>query len=246
MVRDLLGEDVGKVEVIADAARNALSLRVLGLEVARIEGQLSPKVFFGLEGSYRRLDPRTPDDFREFLKRVLEHRRPDSSDPASEYFRLQAERWLEALLLRDPTRIDPQILPEYLYPQVPAFAGSERGVIDLLGVLRDGRLAVIELKLEEEINLPFQGLDYWLRVRRVLEEKRLADSGYFPGLSLHSAPPRLYFVGPAFRFHPTGDRVVRYFDSSLEIVQVGINDQWRHGIRVLFRRPMQQEARGSG
>lgn len=244
LVRELLSEYFGKVDVVADGLCNALSLRVLGLEVARIEGLLSPRCFFGLEGSYRRLDPRAPQEFRQFVARVLAERRPDPPHPSSEYYRLQSERWLEALLLRDPSRIDPRLAPEPLYPQVPAFGGGERGIIDLLGVLRDGRLAVIELKLEEEINLPFQGLDYWMRVRRVLEENRLAESGYFSGLRLQPSPPLLYFVGPAFRFHPTGERIVRYFDPALEMIQVGVNEQWRRGVRALFRRPMRPEKPG--
>ena len=45
-----------KMDLVADATGNATSLRVRGLEVARVEGQISPRIYFGLEGSYQKLD----------------------------------------------------------------------------------------------------------------------------------------------------------------------------------------------
>ena len=114
-------------------------------------------------------------------------------------------------------------------------------MIDILGATRQGRLAVIELKLEEEINLPLQGLDYWLRVKWLHEAGSFPKFGYFPGIGLAPAAPVLYLVCPAFRFHSSIERVVRYFDPSIEIVQVGLNDNWREGVKVLFRRAMRSD-----
>ncbi len=240
LARGLLGDLVGRVDVVPDARSNAVSLRVLGLEVARIEGDLAPRVTFGMEGSARKLEEANRDEFREFLNRVLAVRRARSDDPAHEIYRMQGERWLESLLVRDITRIDPALSPEHVYPQVPAFAGFDRGVIDILSVARDPqcgkRLAVIELKVQEEINLPLQGLDYWLRVKWLLERRQFQEFGYFPGVELAPAPPLLYLVSPAFRFHSTTGRMIRYLDPALEVVQVGINQQWRGGIKALFRR----------
>lgn len=109
-------------------------------------------------------------------------------------------------------------------------------MIDILSMTRHGQLAVIELKLEEEINLPIQGLDYWLRVKWLADREQFRERGYFHGVELSKAPPLLYLVCPAFRFHSTTGQVIRYFDPSIEIIQVGVNDQWREGIEVLFRR----------
>ena len=240
LTRELLGDLGGRVDVVPDARSNAVSLRILGLELARIEGDLAPRVTFGLEGSARKLDEDNRDEFREFLQRVLAVRRARSDEPSHEIYRLQGERWLESLLVRDITRIDPALSPECVYPQVPAFAGFDRGVIDILSVARDpqrgNRLAVIELKVQEEINLPLQGLDYWLRVKWLLERRQFQEFGYFPGVELALAPPLLYLVSPAFRFHSTTGRMIRYLDPALEVIQVGINQQWRGGIKVLFRR----------
>lgn len=237
LVRDLLGDLAERVEAVPDASANFLSLRVLGLEVARVEGLLAPRVFYGLEGDYRRLEAGDEAEFRRFVTRVLELRTATSEHPSHDFYRLQAERWLESLLVRDITKLDPALSPACVYPQVPAFSGSDRGVIDILSASRQGRLAVIELKLEEEINLPLQGLDYWLRVKWLHERGQFQEFGYFPNLALAPAPPLVYLVSPAFRFHSTTDRVIRYLDRSLEVIKVGLNDRWKEGVKVLFRQP---------
>src|SRR5579875_2330284 len=48
---------------------------------------------------------------------------------------------------RATDRLIPRFDPRFVYSQVPAIAGaSDRGMLDLLGMTRDGRLAVIEVK----------------------------------------------------------------------------------------------------
>ncbi len=236
LLRECVGDSLEQMDVVADPSGNFTSLRVRGLEVARVEGQINSQIYFGLEGSYRKLDEESPGEFRRFLKNVLEVRNARSRNKSHQFYRLQSERWLESLLLRDVTRIDTELVPECVYPQVPAFSAMDRGIIDILGVTRRGRLAVIELKVHEEINLPVQGLDYWLRVKWLQERGQFQERGYFHGVELSHAPPLLFLVCPAFRFHSTTERVIRYLDPSIEIIQVGLNDQWREGIQVLFRR----------
>ena len=238
LLRGLLSDDVDCLTMATDSSGRFVSARVAGLEIARIEGDLSPKIYFGLEGSVRRLDESNHDDFRHFVSRVLDRRSAGSEDTADEFYRLQSERWLESMLVNDITRIDPSLSPEFAYPQVPAFSRTDRGVIDILSVTRDGRLAVIELKLDEQVNLPFQALDYWLRVERLRQEEKFQQYGYFSSMALADANPLLYLVVPAFRFHSTTTRMLRYLDASVTVMQIGINDQWRHGIKVLFRREL--------
>ena len=238
LLHGLLDDAVDKLTMITDSSGRFVSVRVAGLEIARIEGDLSPKIYFGLEGSVRRLNDHSRDDFRDFVSRVLGRRNAASEDTRDDFYCLQSERWLESMLVDDTSRIDPALSSEFVYPQVPAFSRADRGVIDILTVTRDGRLAVMELKLEEQINLPFQALDYWLRVESLRQQGRFQEYGYFPGIQLAEAPPLLYLVAPAFRFHSTTTRLLRYLDSAIAGVQIGINDQWRHGIRVLFRRDL--------
>jgi hypothetical protein len=242
LVRRLAGDRGEQVEVVADADTNALSLRVCGLEIARIEGLLAPQISYGVEGNRRKMAPGDETEFRDFLNQVLEVRCAASSSPRHELYLLQPERWLESLLIRDIARVDPALRADFVYPQVPAFTGQDRGVIDILAVTRRGRLAVIELKLEEDINLPLQGLDYWLRVRWLHERNQFQEFGYFAGVPLSPEPPLLYLVSPAFRFHSSSDRVIRYLNPSVEVVKVGVNQQWRHGVEVLFRRNRRESA----
>lgn len=235
LIRGLLGDAVEAIDIIPDSAGLISSVRIAGLEVAQIEGQLSPRIYFGLEGRVRRLDESQIEEFKDFLAEVRRIRRPNSPEPRHEYYRLQSERWLESLLARDITRIDPALSPANVYPQVPAFSGADRGVIDLLTTTRRGRLAVVELKVHEEINLPLQGLDYWLRVSWLHMRNQFRDFGYFPNCELSAETPLLYLVSPAFRFHSTTQKLLRYFDKRVEVILIGITDSWRKEFKVLFR-----------
>jgi hypothetical protein len=70
----------------------------------------------------------------------------------------------------------------------------------------------------------------WLESRNQFQE-----FGYFQGCELSPAPPLLYLVSPAFRFHSTTEKLLRYFDRKIEVILIGINDSWRKDIQVLFR-----------
>jgi hypothetical protein len=219
-----------------DPASTALSIRVLGLEVARLEGLLAPSITFGPPGNVRRLEGDNATELRQLLETTLSIRCAASPNPSSDLYRLQSERWLESMVVRDITKLDPALLPTCIYPQVPAFSGMDRGVIDILAATRSGRLAVLELKVQEDINLPLQGVDYWLRVKWLQERGQFQQFGYFPGIELAHSTPLVYLVSPAFRFHSTTGRMLRYLDPAIHIVQVGINDGWREDIKILFRR----------
>jgi len=75
-------------------------------------------------------------------------------------------------------------------------------MLDLLSVDKDGRLAVIELKADEDLHLALQGLDYWVRVRWHQRQNPDPNSGlgefqrhgYFGGVRLAESDPRLYLV----------------------------------------------------
>ena len=69
-------------------------------------------------------------------------------------------------------------------------------MLDVLTCTLDGRLAVLELKADEDIHLPLQGLDYWARVRWHQQHGEFTRNGYFAGRELSSAPPLLYLVAP--------------------------------------------------
>ncbi|MGH9358803.1 MAG: hypothetical protein ACRD1O_06480 [Terriglobia bacterium] len=235
-INRIFGDLLLCLDLVPAPRGQGLSIRVQGIEVGRLEGQVIPRLSWGLEGGERVYKEGQSGALREFIRRVIEVRSAGSKEKADPLYRLQPERWLESILVRDVSRIDPALSACDAYPQVPAFSGGDRGVVDILSVLRDGRLAVIELKIDEDIVLPFQGLDYWMRVKWLNERAQFRPAGYFPGLELTQAAPRLYLVSPAFRFHSSNERLIYYLHPSIEIIKTGLNQQWREEIKVLFRR----------
>jgi hypothetical protein len=180
---------------------------------------------------------------RELVRRLFLSREPAGSqrDPL---FRMQPERWLESVLRRDVAVLDAHLDPAHVYTQVPAFAAGDRGMLDLLGVTLDGRLAVIELKAEEDLHLALQGLDYWVRVRaHHLENPDRATGlgefqrhGYFPNVRLSPDAPRLYLVAPALRVHPATEVVLRHLSPRVEWTLVAIDERWRRHLKVIWRK----------
>ena len=172
----------------------------------------------------------------EALVRQMEaYRHPLASDAKHRFFRAQPERWLETMVSADPPRIDARLDSRFIYTQVPAFSSGDRGIIDLLGVTRDGRLAVLELKAGEDIQLVMQAVDYWLRVRWHHAQEDFRRYGYFPDVTLQVKPPLLFLVAPGFRFHPAADIVLRYLSPQIEVVRVGLGENWRRSLKVVFR-----------
>jgi hypothetical protein len=145
------------------------------------------------------------------------------------------ESWLESQVRTHIEQLDPSLLAEPLYGQVPAFAAAERGVIDLLAVDRAGRLAVIELKASADIDLPCQALDYWIRVKWHLDRNEFSGKGYFPGTELQSTPPRLLLVAPALEFHPSNQRVLRFFSRQVSVERLGVGLEWQKQLKLMYR-----------
>ena len=147
----------------------------------------------------------------------------------------QPEAWLEARVRADIESLDATLLAQPVYGQVAQFAGGDRGIIDLLAVDRDGRLAVIELKVDQDIHLPLQALDYWMRVKWHLDRGEIAGSGHFTGIRLGAEAPRLLLVAPAMEFHPSNETVLGFFSADIPIERIGLGVQWRQELRVMFR-----------
>jgi len=102
-------------------------------------------------------------------------------------------------------------------------------------VTRRGRLVVIELKASEDIQLPIQAVDYWLRVRRHQREGDFERYGYFPGVELDENPPLVWLVAPGFQFHSTTDILLKYLAPEISVTRIGLNETWRRGLQVIFR-----------
>lgn len=206
------------------------SLRVRGIEFAElVNGELN----FGL-GQRRAARPHHLPEIAAIAGELARFRSPDA-DRDHPLFRQYPEAWLESQVRAQIGALDASLLPDPIYGQVPAFAGGERGVIDLLAADRFGRLAVIELKASADLHLPLQALDYWMRVKWHLDRGEFAARGYFPGLALRPDPPRLLLVSPALDFHPTTETILSYLLPEIEVERIGVGVEWRKGLHVMFR-----------
>ncbi len=96
-------------------------------------------------------------------------------------------------MVGDVSMVDGQLKPSRLYSQVPAFSACDRAMIDVLTTTHAGRLAVVELKADEDIHLPLQGLDYWSRVEWHHRSGEFPRFGYFEGHEHCQPRSRCYF-----------------------------------------------------
>jgi hypothetical protein len=234
--RRLISLSPDHIEPIHRSDSHVVSFRIRGLEFAKLSLKRPESLTFGVGKQDLVTTSSDWERVEELVSEIVRQRRCSPQDQRNVFYRLQAERWLESLILQDIQLIDPGLDPRYVYPQVPAFLGSDRGMIDILSVTKQGRLAVLELKVSEDIQLPIQGLDYWLRVRWHQLRHEFVRKGYFHGVEASQEAPVLYFVSPQFCYHDTFPRIIKYFDPSVPLVQVGINEDWRVGIRVMTKR----------
>jgi hypothetical protein len=149
--------------------------------------------------------------------------------------RQDPEEWLASQVRPNLTTLDASLLPAPVYSQAPACLGGQRGLIDLLAVDYSGRLAVLELKASQDIHLPLQALDYWIRVKWHLDHGEFTTHGYFPGIELRKEPPKLLLVSPALEFHPTSETILQFISPSVEVERIGVGAQWREKLQVMFR-----------
>ena len=237
LIKGLMPEaDVGTV------SSAELSFRCHGLEFAKARlsakpGNFNgePEIVFGTGPGERVLDGDNFAHFERLIRSIGEARHAEGPSE-NKYWRLHPERWLESLVVKNICELDDQFDPRWCYSQVPAFSASDRAMIDVLVVTREGRLAIAELKADEDIHLPLQGIDYWSRVAWHHARGEFQKFGYFKGRELSPQPPLLMMVAPALRVHPATDTLLRYVSPEIDWVLVGIDERWRKGVRVVFRK----------
>lgn len=243
-----------RVEVRARSATE-VGLLLHGLEFARVRHSVAANSFaredevtFGAGANETPLNPENEALCRDLFARLFLSRHPDGAhtDPL---FRMQPERWLEARLRAGIAELLPGLRGDMLYTQVPALSVGDRGLLDMLTLDRKGRLAVIELKADEDLHLPLQALDYWIRVRALNDDRQpgvgneggrplsaFERQGYFPGAEVSPLPPRLLLAAPALRIHPANEPVLRYFSSKVEWELIAVTEHWRRELKVIFRK----------
>jgi hypothetical protein len=246
--RERFRQSIERVRPLAPEAEIAIvtpgeiAFRLHGLEFARARMAMSETSFraaeelvFGAGASETVVREENAEQFAAFVD-VVRSARQARGDALHPLRRACPERWLESLVVRDVTALDARLEAACVYAQVPAFSASDRAMIDVLAATRESRLAVIELKADEDIHLPLQGLDYWSRVRWHQQRGEFTKFGYFPGRELSAEPPLLLLVAPALHIHPATDKLLRYLSPQIEWQLVAVDERWREGVRVVFRK----------
>jgi hypothetical protein len=231
-IRTMIPGTANVIEARVPEKTSELVFSFRGLEFARWtpEGLL-----FGMGEANERLTTTKVPQLERNIQQLITRRSPVAQDTQNYLYRAAPERWLETLVLEDPARLDAQLNPKFFYSQVPALSGGDRDVLDLLGVTRRGRLVIIELKASEDIQMPIQAVDYWLRVRRHQREGDFQRFGYFSGIDLDPKPPLVWLVAPGLRFHSATEILLRYLSPEIQISRIGVNESWRRGIKIVFR-----------
>jgi hypothetical protein len=249
-VMDLVPEPMR--ELVEQRIRTGSEIAFLlhGLEFARVRMGYAGNSFnsaqeitFGAGANETPLTVENEDELRELVTRLFA-RRTAGGDKRDPLYRMQPERWLESMLRRDVQPLDEHLDAAHVYTQVPAFAAADRGMLDLLGVTDEGRLAVIELKADEDLHLALQGLDYWVRVRwhhmqhpdQATGLGEFQRHGYFGGVRLAAEAPKLYLVAPALRVHPATETVLRYLSPRVEWTLVALDERWREKVKAVWRK----------
>ncbi len=226
-----------------------VAFRLHGLVFARARvrtdgGYIShaKEVVFGAGPNETVLDADTGELFRSLLARLREHRTPEGS-ANNPLYRMHPEAWLVSQLKTAPEVLDESLRGSKVYAQVAAFEAEDRGMIDLLARTRDGQLAIVEVKAQEDMQLPLQGLDYWIRVRHHhlrAEPSEFVTRGYFRGQNLARVEPLLVLAGPALRVHPKNETVLKYFSPRVPWLLAGIDERWRATLRGTWRKRSNQ------
>ena len=230
-----------------------VGLLLHGLEFARVRHGASARSFtshdevtFGAGANETPLTEENQAACRELFARLFLSRHAEGSHNDA-LFRMQPERWLESELRIGIGELLPEIRGEAVYAQVPAISSGDRGMLDLLALDQRNRLAVIEVKADEDLHLPMQALDYWIRVRALNADRQphagvvrplsaFERAGYFEGAEVSELEPRLMLIGPALRIHPANEPVLRYLSPKIQWELIALNEDWRRELSIVFRK----------
>lgn len=236
-LREIVAVAPAAIDVVA--SRHGQTLRYHGLPFARARRVMErDRIWFGVEGAPRRaLDQYHQNDWLKLLRDLQNYRHAECRDPRHWLYRAAGEAWLETILRRDVSTLDPGLIIAPLHAQFRTSHGAPTGArpIDLLALRRDGRLVVIELKVSEDREHVFQGVDYWRRVEAHRRRGHISAAQLFGDRGISDETPLVYLVAPALRFHPSFATLAGTIAADIEIYRFDINEDWRSGVRVVRR-----------
>lgn len=225
-------------------AHRGETLRFNGLPFARVRSVAGrEQLWFGVEGAQRRtpLDDASAHGLLKLVAELRDHRRAAAPERKHTLYRAAPEAWLESLLRRDVTRLDPGLHLAPLHAQFRASRSGTGGArpVDLLAIRRDGRLVVIELKVSEDAALALQGADYWRRVEAHRRQGNITRARLFGDAHVADEPALVYLVAPMLRFHRAFPTLARSVTPEIECYRLDLNEDWRAGVRVVRRQRLE-------
>ncbi|HKP71852.1 MAG TPA: hypothetical protein VJT82_02875 [Pyrinomonadaceae bacterium] len=222
-------------------ARHGETLRFHGLSFARVRSVMRrERVWFGVGSTPRTLlDDDNWPQLAKLIGELSDHRSAHASDHRHAFYAAAPEAWLESLLRRDITRLDPGLRLAPLHAQFRTGRGGNSGAgarpVDLLALRRDGRLVVVELKVTEDAALALQGADYWCRVEAHRRGGEIARARLFGDAVIADTPPLVYLVAPMLRFHRNFNTIASLIAPEIELYRFDLNENWRADVCVVRR-----------
>ena len=228
--REIIALAPGEIDVVV--SRHGETLRFNGLPFARVRTLLGrEKIWFGVENR-QPLGADNRDEFAKLLENLRKLRAAASPNKRHAFYRNAPEAWLESVLRRNVRLLDANLVLSPLYHQFRT--GRER--VDLLGLRRDGRLVIIELKTDADRQAPFQLAGYWRRIEQARRSGNLRKARLFGELEIADAPAICYLVAPALAVHRDFEFLAGALAEEIEIHRFYLAENWRARLKVVERR----------
>ena len=217
-----------KIDVVF--TKHGETVRFFGLPFARVRVVGGDeKVWFGIERERRILNEDARAEFFDLLENLQTYRRFDSPNKRHDFFRLAPEAWLEAILRRNINLLDNNLILSPIHHQFCA-AGDK---IDLLALRKDGRLIVIELKVEPDREMIFQAADYWRKIELQRRKGNLQKAKIFSNLVIADQATLVYLVAPTLSFHYNFTFLSKTVSPEIEFYRFNLNEGWRENLKVM-------------
>ncbi|MEJ7617908.1 MAG: hypothetical protein WKF30_13320 [Pyrinomonadaceae bacterium] len=160
-------------------ARHGETLRFHGLAFARVRRTMGgERAWFGIDHQKRQpFGAESWPALVELVEQLRLYRSAGAADRHHAFYRAAPEAWLESILRRDITRLDPGMISSPLYAQFRASRVARAKAarhIDLFALRHDGRLVLVELKVTDDRGMPLHAADDWLRVEAMRRQGTLA------------------------------------------------------------------------
>ncbi len=211
-------------------SKHGETVRFQGLSFARIRriGD-AEKCWFGIERERRILNEETRTEFFDLLENLQTYRQFDSPNKRHDFYHLASEAWLEAILRRDINLLDRNLVLSPIHQQFRT--GGDK--IDLLALRKDGRLIVIEIKTQPDVQMIFQAADYWRKIELQRRKGNLQKANIFGELEIADQPALVFLVAPTLSFHYQLDFLANTIAPEIEFYRFDLNENWREHLKVM-------------